>query len=273
MPFVDRQASPNQRVAYSTAAKVMIVLSHLAVIAAIVSIGYLHFDNIRTGVGTATLYLLLPYTAQMTGQVDHVLPAALLCWAVVLYRRPLPAGIFIGLAMSVCYYPLFLLPLWFSFYWHRGLVRFSLGLLVTIAVMALSLLFVSENFHSYVEKLRAMFGLWVPVMDGLEGIWALGWAPVFRLPILTAVAILSISMAIWPAQKNLGTLLSCSASIMVATQFWHGYGGGTYMAWYLPLLLLTVFRPNLEDRVALTVLGESWLGRKRNRAGALDQAA
>jgi hypothetical protein len=24
-------------------------------------------------------------------------------------------------------------------------------------------------------------------------------------------------------------------------------------------LLLTVFRPNLEDRVALSVLGESWL--------------
>ena len=46
------------------------------------------------------------------------------------------------------------------------------------------------------------------------------------------------SMALWPAQKNLGTLLSCSAAMLVATQFWHGYGGGTYMAWYLPLVLL-----------------------------------
>jgi hypothetical protein len=41
---------------------------------------------------------------------------------------------------------------------------------------------------------------------------------------------------------------------MLAAQFWHGYGGGTFMAWYLPLLLLTVFRPNLEDRVAIAVL-------------------
>jgi hypothetical protein len=243
------------------------------VVAAIVIIGYLHFDNIRTGIGTATLYLMLPYSAQMTGQVDHVLPAALLLWAVVFYRRPLPAGIFIGLAMGVCYYTFCLLPLWLSFYWHRGLVRFSLGVLATVAVMALSLLFVSANVTSYIEKLRAMFGMWIPVMEGLEGIWALGWDPVYRLPVLTAVGILSISMAFWPAQKNLGTLLSCSAAMMVATQFWHGYGGGTYMAWYLPLLLLTVFRPNLEDRVALTVLGESWLGRKRNRSSVLDQAA
>lgn len=55
---------------------------------------------------------------------------------------------------------------------------------------------------------------------------------------------------------------------MVATQFWHGHGGGLYMAWYLPLLLLTVFRPNLEDRVALSVLGEGWLPRRRRHPGS-----
>ena len=59
----------------------------------------------------------------------------------------------------------------------------------------------------------------------------------------------SCTLAIWPAQKNLGTLISCSGAVMVATQFWHGFGGGLYMGWYLPLLLLTIFRPNLEDRI------------------------
>ncbi len=80
--------------------------------------------------------------------------------------------------------------------------------------------------------------------------------------------------AVWPAQKNLGTLLSCSAAVMVATQFWHGYDGGMYMAWYLPLTLLTVFRPNLEDRIALTVLGEGWFPRSRMaRLHMLEKAA
>ena len=42
--------------------------------------------------------------------------------------------------------------------------------------------------------------------------------------------------------------------MMVAAQFWHAYGGGLFIAWFLPLLLLTIFRPNLEDRVALKVI-------------------
>jgi hypothetical protein len=36
------------------------------------------------------------------------------------------------------------------------------------------------------------------------------------------------------------------------------------MAWYLPLVLLTVFRPNLEDRYALAVVPESRWGRRRS---------
>jgi hypothetical protein len=60
---------------------------------------------------------------------------------------------------------------------------------------------------------------------------------------------------------------------MIATQFWHPYGGGLYMAWYLPLVLLTIFRPNLEDRVALTVLGEGWFPRRRPHLAVADQAA
>jgi hypothetical protein len=44
---------------------------------------------------------------------------------------------------------------------------------------------------------------------------------------------------------------------MIAAQFWHGYGGGLYMGWFLPLLLLTIFRPNLQDRIALKVIDAS----------------
>jgi hypothetical protein len=35
------------------------------------------------------------------------------------------------------------------------------------------------------------------------------------------------------------------------------------MAWFLPLLLLTVFRPNLENRVALLVLDAEWFPKRR----------
>jgi hypothetical protein len=260
---------------YVRTAKAMAIISHLAVVFGMIAIGYRHFDNIQMGIGAATLYLMLPYTSQMTGRVDHVLPAALLVWAILCYRRPLPAGMFIGLASGVIYYPLFLLPLWISFYWQRGLMRFVLGVLITLCGSVLSLVLVSTDLADFMAKVQGMFGIWLPVMDRLHGVWGLGWEPVYRLPVLAAFFAISGAMAIWPPQKNLGTLLSCSAAIMVATQFWHGYGGGLYVAWYLPLLLLTIFRPNLEDRVALTVLGESWFPgrRRRTRLSRVDQAA
>ena len=247
--------TPQQR-AYAIVAKIIAILCHLAVVLGIMAIGYWHFGNTKTGVGVATLYLMLPYTAQMTGHIDHVIPAALLVWAVLCYRRPLTSGMLIGLATSLVYYPLFLLPLWVSFYWRRGLMRFAIGVVVLLVLMAFSLVFIP--YASYWENLQQMFGLWSPRREGLQGIWGLGWEPLYRIPVLAAFLALSCSFAIWPPQKNLGTLLSCTAAIMVATQFWHGYGGGLYIGWYLPLMLLTVFRPNLEDRVALAVLGEGW---------------
>lgn len=243
-------------------AKTMAILSQMAIVIGIVLIGYRHFGNYQMGIGVAMLYLMLPYTAQMTGRIMHVLPAALIVWALVAYRRPLLAGLFIGLAMGVCYYPIFMLPLWMSFYWRRGLGRFGFGVASMVIVLGISLAFVSSDFGHYVENLRTMFGIWLPRRSGLQGIWSLGWDAIYRLPILAGFVVISFSFAFWPAQKNLGSLLSCSAAVMIAVQFWHGFGGGLYMAWYLPLTLLTFFRPNLEDRVAITVLKESWFQRR-----------
>lgn len=270
-------AQNDPRLAYAPAAKTMAIISHFAVVIALVVVGLWHFDNIKLGIGAAVMYLMLPYTAQMTGHVDHVLPSALMLWAIVFYRRPAIAGIFLGLSVGVVYYPIFLLALWISFYWQRGVFRFLAGLLGAIAITAISLAFVSEDMAAFWSKIRQMFGLFMPNMDAdqLRGIWgrSFGWDPIWRLPCIALSICLSALFALWPAQKNLGTLLSCSAAMMLAVQFWHGYGGGTYIAWFMPLMLLTIFRPNLEDRIALTVLGEGWLSKRRARTLPLGRAA
>ena len=238
----------------ATIAKVLAILAQLAIVCGIVLISNRHFSNLRAGVGCATLYLMLPYTAQMTGRVDHALPAALLLWAVLSYRRPMIAGIFLGLAGGLVYYPLFLLPLWFSFYWTRGARHFAIGVVAMLALLMVALSF--DDSHTLTDHLRRMFGVLNPLRQPheLRGIWSLGWHPMLRLPVIVGFVILSVFFAIWPAQKNLGTLLSGSAALMVAAQFWHGFGGGLYIAWFLPLLLLTIFRPNLQDRVATKVV-------------------
>jgi hypothetical protein len=249
---------------HEAAARTMAILSHLAVVIGIVMIGYRHFDNIKTGISAATMYLLLPYTALLTGRVPHVLPAALLVWAVESYRRPLVSGMLMGLAIGVIYYPAFLLPLWISFYWRRGMVRFLGGVVATLLVLVGTLAFTSADQAQFLAHVEQMFGLRAPIMEGLHGFWQYA-VPVYRIPVLAAFVALCGSLAVWPAQKNLGTLMSCSAAVMLATQFWHSQGGGVYMAWYLPLMLLTIFRPNLEDRVALSVLGEGWRPQRRAR--------
>jgi hypothetical protein len=159
--------------------------------------------------------------------------------------------------MGVIYYPIFLLPLWCSFYWQRGLLRFVLGVATSLVLLTASLAFTSTDFASFLAQLKQMAGWTSLSAQGAEGFWEQRQA--YRIPVLAAFIALAGSMAIWPAQKHLGSLISCSAAVMLATQFWHTHQGGIYMAWYLPLLVLTVFRPNLEDRVALTAVDDSWL--------------
>ena len=276
--FIPRDLNQQPRqgadVAGIAAARSMAILSHLMIIVGMVLIGYRHYDNIRTGIAAALLYLLMPYTAQLTGRVDHVLPAALLIWAVEAYRRPFSAGVFMGLAIGTIYYPLFLLPLWLSFYWQRGFLRFGAGVLAAIALLGFSLIFTSENAAMFWTQLTEMFSWPALAGEGSEGFWSFDFIdPVYRIPVVAAFIAMCGSFALWPAQKNLGTLMSCSAAVMLAAQFWNANGGGLYMAWFLPLMLLTIFRPNLEDRVALAVLGEGWLGRKRPALVGVERAA
>lgn len=260
---------------YATQAKVMAILCNLAIVVGLVLVGYRHFGSFKMGVAVATLFLMLPYTAIWNAHAKHVIPAALLVWAVVCYRKPLLAGVFIGVAAGVLYYPLFLIPVWISFYLRRGVWRFVGSTALTLAVMASTLAFRSEDFAHFVLQLRMMFGFWLPLQEDLTGLWGLGWDPIYRLPILVAFMAMSIMLALWPARKNLGTLISCSAALMAATQFWHGHemGGGVYLAWYAPLALLVIFRPNLEDRVAPAVLGESRLPWRNGKAVTKPKAA
>ena len=247
---------------YVIAAKSLAIASQVLIVLGLVFFCYYHYGNFNVGIGISTIYLILPYTAIYTGHVLHTLPAALMIWALVSFRKPLWSGVLIGLATGVSYYAIFLLPLWVSFYWLRGVRRFLIGVLVSLSVCILGLAFTSTNTMDFVHQVQAMFGFWSPLTEGLEGIWALGWNQWYRMPLLVAFITLAVSFVAWPAEKNIGTLVSYSGAIMLAVQFWHGFGGGLYMAWYLPMVLLAFFRPNLDGRIALTELVESnWRAR------------
>ena len=250
----DAPTLPERAARRATISQILIILAQLAIVLGLVLVGYAHFDNLHTSAAVAALYLLLPYSSQITARVDHLVPAAFLVWMIVTYRRPVFSGLFLGVAIGLIWYPIFLLPLWISFYWRRGLGRFAIGTLAALVVMILTLSLISYDAASFLTLLERMFGAGVFSLETKSGFWSFH-DPVYRIPVLVAFLIVIGSMSLWPSQKNLGTLLSCSTTVMLGILFWYDPGDGIYhMAWFLPLLLLTIFRPNLEDRVALTAV-------------------
>ena len=261
-------ADEDQNVArYAIASKTLAIISQSFLVLGLIFIGSHLFKDTMIGFAMAVIYLLLPYTAQYTGHLMHVLPGALLVWAVVCFRRPFLAGLFIGFATGVSYYPLFLLPLWASYYWEKGTKRFFGGVLLAIAVCIGTLIFTSVDVEHFLQQLSTTFGFWIPKMTGLDGIWGLGWDGEYRLPILVAFVALCISFVFWPTTKHLGTLIAYSCAVMVAVQLWHGFEGGLIMAWYLPLALATIFRPHLEGTTA-----KAELNRLRQRVPESEEA-
>ena len=129
----------------------MALLSQIAIIVGLIFIGLKHFGSFQMGVGMAAIFLMLPYTAQFGGDSMHLLPGALLIWAIAAYRRPAVAGVLIGIAAGVCYYPLFLLPLWISFYWEAWKNAFSIGGLGGDSAGGF-------QFGTYLGRLRRFYG-------------------------------------------------------------------------------------------------------------------
>ena len=70
----------------------------------------------------------------------------------------------------------------------------------------------------------------------------------FRLPVLIAYLALITVTTLWPARKSLAELISLSAALLVASQFWYLDKGGTLVLLYLPLVILMMFRPTISTR-------------------------
>src|SRR5690606_17698948 len=116
--------------------RIAAILAHASLVSALVVLGWRLFGDLQLGVAMATLYLLLPCTAYNVAQINHVLPCALILWAVVCFRSPYAAGGLLGLACGTLFFPVFLLPIWMSFYGWRNSLLFGAAL-ATVWVLLL----------------------------------------------------------------------------------------------------------------------------------------
>ena len=56
-----------------------------------------------------------------------------------------------------------------------------------------------------------------------------------------------------------------TSAILVSAQFWYANQGGVYVLWYLPLLVLMIFRPNLSNERPPPLPEDDWLQRVGRR--------
>jgi hypothetical protein len=264
--------------------RVLTLACHLAIVVGLILIGWRHFDDIHAGMAMGTFYLLLPYThllmpgrAPHVGRWDYTWPTALMVWAVLAYRRPTVAGLLLGLAAGSVFFPVVILPIWFSFYWRRGARRFGIAFAVSAG---LCLAIVSGLLLAERESLRGLQSAWslagwlpwqqpppgtVSLWQGPD--WSIHWA--YRLPVFFVYATFLLATLFWPTPKNLAHVVSLSAAALLGLEFWYADRGGVHVLWYLPLLLLLAFRPNLTACQPHPPRSDDWLARLGRHAGRL----
>src|SRR5579872_6563354 len=236
-------------------ARLIAILAHLAVILGLALVGRHIFGDADVGFAMATLYMLMPCTAYDVGKINHVLPAALIVWAIWAYRRPLVSGTLLGLACAMLFFPVFLLPLWAAFYGRRGGLRFGTAVAATTAAILSSLMLLSHDSQGIVRKLLGYFPpaeLPFQTLDPLNASTGF-WGPheaAYSIPVFAGYLVMVVALTIWPRRKSLSHVIPYSAAIVIGTQFWYPQQGGVYVLWYLPLLLLVVFRPLMTNHFA-----------------------
>ncbi len=233
-------------------ARLIAIFAHLAVILGLTLVGRSIFGDPDVGFAMATLYMLLPCTAYDVGKINHVLPAALVVWAIWAYRRPFVSGTLLGLACAMMFFPIFLLPLWAAFYGRRGGFRFGTAVVLTTAAIVSCLLLLSGDSQTLVRELVGYVdwaNLQFSPSDDTQGFWKAHEAA-YRVPVFVSYLVMLVALTIWPARKSLSHIIPASAAIIIGTQLWYPQQGGVYVLWYLPLLLLVVFRPLMTNHFA-----------------------
>lgn len=224
--------------------------AHGLVVLGLIYVGARHFQDFSLGVAVAVYYLLLPYTALHLAHLHHVAPAVLCLAAVAWYRHAGVAGICLGLATGVSYFPILLVPVWASFYFRRGMKRFLLGFF-SVIVLLLALLLLLKGWQGAMQSAwqRAEWQAWTfTARPQAESLWTeVTGHGAYRVPLFLAHLLLMVGSVFWPSPKNLGHVLAWSVALILGVQFWYADAGGIYVLWYLPLLVLMVFRPTLSE--------------------------
>jgi hypothetical protein len=232
-------------------ARILACLAQIGLVVSLIAVGWRHFERPIAGLSVATCYLILPYTRIALVDSSQLVPAALIVSALVAYRNPWISGPLIGFSAAWMPASLGLLPLWAGFYRKRGFLPFlllSCGVFGGSILCAIFVTGIKPWSLALGARTLADAGFWPTSEAPTAGSFWSNVEPMYRLPVWIGYLALVVLTTLWPAEKDLGQLISTSAALLIASQFWYLSAGGTLVLLHLPLVILMMFRPNLGRR-------------------------
>jgi Glycosyltransferase family 87 len=204
----------------------------------------------EAGLRAALVWLTFPplLVTVSTGTTDVVL-AALVAFAILLWRRPGVSSALLAAAAWFKLAPLAILPLWLAPLRGRSLARAVIGFGSVTVLMCLLLIGLGgvRGPESMLHAVDFQFSRQSP-----QSVWAIldaRWAqPIAQALVLSLIVTFGLC---FHARPELGVsrqrIAAASAATLIAVQLVADYWAFLYLAWVIPLLALTVFaQPALE---------------------------
>ncbi|MHC4520007.1 MAG: hypothetical protein ACYTAS_15565 [Planctomycetota bacterium] len=205
------------------------------------------------------VYAISPYLLGMVSELgleraSHIAATPFILLALLLLSRPVLAGILLGIATGMLYYPLFLVPLWFGYLRRRDGIRSGLVLLAAFAavgvVCVIMLIAMVEPMDDSQSPLGAFLDDTIAQQQFKAGygnsplsFW--GQYPqsaTWGKPMAGILyCLFCVVLAFLPRRIDFNRLIALTAAVLVGTQLVLSFGGGTYIGFYLAPLILTFF--------------------------------
>jgi hypothetical protein len=230
------------------------------------------YSDKTTGLLLSLAFALCPYVIGIGGAgglqwTSHIVGIAFVVFALVFISRPAVAGLMLGLASGMLYYPAFLFALWLCYYvrtstWREGVKFLTAFASVGLACLVMILILVvpggeSEGLSSlgafindtvYFQQFsdnygRSPFSFWGQYPHIAK------WGK----PIVGASYLLfCLLIGFVPGRMDMRRLVALTAAVLVGTQFTLSHGGGTYIGFYIAALIILLFGPSdyPEPRIA-----------------------
>jgi hypothetical protein len=212
-----------------------------------------------TSLAVVLIYAISPYILGMVSELgieraSHISGMPFIIVALLLLHRPAIAGLLLGIATGMLYYPLFLAPLWFRYLWRGNGIRKGLVFLATyVAVGIICMIMLTSMVHP-IDESESALGAFIndtiaqqqfKAGYGNSPLSFWGQYPEFAVWGKPTAGVLycffCLSLAFYPRCIGFERLIALTAAVLVGTQLVLSFSGGTYIGFYLAPLILVLF--------------------------------